>query len=83
LANLYEQKELAKAATVKDFLIVQNEGNRKVEFRNLDAIISVGFRVNSERAVQFRQWATEVLRTFAIKGYVLDKERLKIRNISI
>jgi len=48
-----------------------------VEFCNLDAIISVGFRVNSERAIQFRQWATVILRTFAIKGYALDRERLK------
>ena len=81
LASLYEQGEIARAATVKNFLIVQNEGNRQVsrnvEFCNLDAIISVGFRVNSERAIQFRQWATEILRTFAIKGYLLDRERLK------
>ena len=50
---------------------------RNVEFYNLDAIIAVGFRVNSARAIQFRQWATGVLRDFAIRGYVLDKERLK------
>ena len=81
LSNLYEQGEIKRGATIKDFLIVQKEGSRevsrKVDFHNLDAIIAVGFRVNSERAIQFRQWATSVLRDFAIRGYVLDKERLK------
>ena len=81
LSNLYEQGEIERGATIKDFLIVQKEGSRevsrKVDFHNLDAIIAVGFRVNSERAIQFRQWATGVLRDFAIRGYVLDKERLK------
>ena len=72
-----EQKE----ATIRNFRIVQTEGKRQVErdveFYNLDMIISVGFRVNSDRALQFRQWATNVLHDFAIRGYVLDKERLK------
>ena len=72
-----EQKE----ATIRNFRIVQIEGKRQVErdveFYNLDMIISVGFRVNSDRALQFRQWATNVLHDFAIRGYVLDKERLK------
>ncbi len=81
LLNLYDQNEIQREATIKNFLIVQDEGgrqvNRKVDFCNLDAIIAVGFRVNSERAIQFRQWATSVLRDFAIRGYVLDKERLK------
>jgi len=72
-----EQKE----ATIRNFRIVQNEGKRQVErdveFYNLEMIISVGYRVNSDRAMQFRQWATNVLHDFAIRGYVLDKERLK------
>lgn len=81
LANIYQQGELNQEATVRNFRIVQKEGNREVarnvDCYNLDAIISVGYRVNSTRATQFRQWATGVLRDFAIRGYVLDKERLK------
>ena len=81
LSNLFIQKEIQKKATIRNFRIVQNEGGREVarniEFYNLEAIIAVGFRVNSARAIQFRQWATSVLRDFAIRGYVLDKERLK------
>ncbi len=81
LSNLYAQGEIQERATIRNFLIVQNEGGREVsrniEFYNLEAIIAVGFRVNSTRAIQFRQWATSVLKDFAIRGYVLDKERLK------
>lgn len=82
LANLYAQNEISEPATVRNFRTVQREGAarevaRNVDFYNLDAIIAVGFRVNSARAIQFRQWATGVLRDFAIRGYVLDKERLK------
>jgi len=81
LATLYTQGEISRAATIRDFRTVQKEGGREVsrnlEFYNLDAIIGVGFRVNSPRAIQFRQWATGVLRDYAIRGYVLDKERLK------
>lgn len=81
LANIYTQGELSKGSTIRNFRTVQKEGNREVtrniDFFNLDAIIAVGFRINSERAIQFRQWATVVLRDFAIRGYVLDKERLK------
>lgn len=81
LANIYQQGELSQEATVRNFRIVQKEGNREVarnvDCYNLDAIISVGYRVNSARATQFRQWATGVLRDFAIRGYLLDKERLK------
>jgi hypothetical protein len=81
LANIYQQGELSQEATVRNFRIVQIEGNREVarnvDCYNLDAIISVGYRVNSARATQFRQWATGILRDFAIRGYVLDKERLK------
>ena len=81
LGNIFGSAELDKRATIRDFQIVQKEGSREVSrsvaFYNLDAIIAVGFRVNSVRATQFRQWATGVLRDFAIRGYVLDKERLK------
>lgn len=81
LANIYLQDELTKEATIRKFRIVQTEGSREVgrdvDFYNLDAIISVGYRVNSLRATQFRQWATGVLREFSIKGFVLDDERLK------
>ena len=73
LANLYSQGEITKGATIRNFRTVQKEGNREVarnvDFYNLDAIIGVGFRVNSARAIQFRQWATAVLRDFAIRGY--------------
>lgn len=81
LDNLYRQKEISKTATIRNFRIVQKEGNREVsrdiEFYSLEAIIAVGFRVNSDRAIQFRQWAANVLSDFAIRGYLLDKERLK------
>ena len=81
LGNIYSGGEQVREATVRKFRIVQMEGSREVarevEHYNLDAIIAVGFRVNSPRATQFRQWATGVLRDFAIRGYVLDKERLK------
>jgi hypothetical protein len=81
LKEIYKSGELQEAATIRSFRIVQTEGKREVardvEFYNLDVIISIGYRVNSQRATQFRQWATSVLRDFAIRGYVLDKERLK------
>jgi hypothetical protein len=81
LKNIYASGELNKESTIRDFLIVQNEGGREVkrniEFYNLDAIISVGYRVNSRRATDFRIWATRVLKQFAIKGFVLDKKRLE------
>ncbi len=81
LQNIYAQGELDRGATIRKFRIVQKEGQREVvrqvDFYNLDAIISVGYRVNSVRATQFRQWATQVLREFAIKGYVLDRKRME------
>jgi len=81
LANIYETAELNREATVSVLETVQKEGVRKVarnmEFYNLDAIIAVGYRVNSHRATQFRIWATGKLREFIIKGFVLDDERLK------
>jgi hypothetical protein len=81
LQNIYIQEELSREATIRKFRIVQSEGkrnvNRLVDFYNLDAIISVGYRVNSVRATQFRQWATQVLKQFAIRGYVIDKKRME------
>lgn len=81
LSNIYADGELDKSATVSKMETVQVEGERRVarklDFYNLDAIISVGYRVNSKRATQFRRWATQVLRQFMIKGYVIDKERME------
>lgn len=81
LKNIYEQGELTEERTVSKMEIVRMEGNRQVKretvFYNLDAVISVGYRVNSIRATQFRQWATSVLREFAIRGYVMDKKRME------
>ena len=81
LINIYNENELDKNSTYSKMELVQKEGTRNVkrnvEFYNLDAIISVGYRVNSIRATQFRRWATNVLKTFTIQGYVLDKERMK------
>lgn len=81
LKNIFKSNELDEISTIRKFRIVQKEGNRQVErnvdFYNLDAIISVGYRVNSKRATQFRIWATKILKQFAIKGYILDKKRLE------
>jgi hypothetical protein len=81
LKNIFLEGELDEESTTEDSSVVQKEGSRQVErkikFYNLDAVIAAGYRVNSKRATQFRQWATGVLRDFAIRGYVLDKERLK------
>lgn len=84
LANIYEEEELDADATISKMEIVQQEGTRRVKreqiFYSLDAIISVGYRVNSRRATMFRQWATRVLNEFIRKGFVLDDERLKQGN---
>lgn len=81
LSNIFEEGELVKEATVSKMEIVQTEGTRKVkrtqDFYNLDAIISVGYRVNSRRATKFRIWATGVLKEYMIKGFAMDDERLK------
>ena len=81
LANIFESGELLKDSTLSILETVQKEGNRNVtrrmEYYNLDAIIAVGYRVNSRQATQFRIWATKTLREFIIKGFVLDDERLK------
>ena len=80
LKNIFKDKELDESATAKDFLVVRQEGKRQVKRRlkhyNLDAIISVGYRVNSTRATRFRQWATRVLREHLTQGYSLNEHRL-------
>ena len=81
LNNIYSERELERLSTVSILETVREEGDRKVkrnvEYYNLDAIIAVGYRVNSNKATQFRIWATKVLREYIIKGFVLDDERLK------
>lgn len=81
LKSIFNTGELTEEATIRKFRIVQNEGTRQVTrevaFYPLDAIIAVGYRVNSEQATYFRKWATKVLNSFITKGYVLDKQRLK------
>lgn len=81
LKNIYDSNELSPDATIKKILIVQQEGARQVKreqtFYDLDVIISVGYRVNSQKATKFRQWATKILNEFIRKGFVLDDDRLK------
>jgi hypothetical protein len=81
LANIYEEGELSREATVSKMETVQTEGGRQVarnkDFYNLDAIIAVGYRVNSKRATQFRIWATDILKQYIVKGFAMDDERLK------
>src|SRR3989304_10200488 len=86
LKNIFNEGELDEGATCKDLLQVQIEGNRQVErqqrFYNLDAIISVGYRIKSHVATRFRQWATQRLREYLVKGFTMDDERLKeVNNI--
>jgi len=84
LKNIYEEGELAEKATCKVFLQVQKEGNREVsrkqKFYNLDAIISVGYRIKSQVATQFRIWATKILKEYIIKGFALNDERFRSGN---
>lgn len=81
LSEIYKSDELSPKATIRNFLIVQKEGTRDVrrdtQFYNLDAIISVGHRVNSNSATQFRRWATDTLKQYMIKGFVLNDDMLK------
>lgn len=81
LRNVYDEGELLTESTVEEISTVATEGQRSVTrkqtFYNLDAIISVGYRVNSKRATQFRIWATKVLKEYMLKGFVLDDDRLK------
>lgn len=81
LQDLFRSKEIIEDSTTRKFRVVQTEGNRQVTREilhyNLEAIISVGYRVNSIKATQFRRWATGILQQYAIKGYVLDKKRME------
>ena len=78
LQNIFEEGELVKDSVCRKFRRTATDGKEyNTQFYNLDAIISVGYRANSTRATQFRQWATAVLRQFAIRGYVLDKKRME------
>jgi hypothetical protein len=78
LKNIFTTKELDKNSVIRNFLITASDNKQyNTQFYNLDAIISVGYRVNSKKATQFRIWATKILKQFAIKGYVLDKKRLE------
>jgi hypothetical protein len=82
IANIYEEAELEEGATIRKFRMVRTEGTREVSREiahyNLDVIISVGYRVKSQRGVQFRRWATQRLKEYIIKGFVMDDERLKL-----
>lgn len=82
LKNIYAEEELMEEATTKEFLVVRFEGKRqvtrKVKHYNLDAIISVGYRVNSKRGVKFRQWATSVLKEYLLRGLVRDRRISKL-----
>ena len=84
IKNIYEENELNRNSTVANFATVQIEGNRRVsrniDYYNLDMIIAVGYRTNSKKATKFRQWATEVLKSYLIKGYSINKEKLKNPN---
>jgi len=83
IKNIYKEEELSKDSTIRKFLIVRQEGKRRVkreiEHYNLDLIISVGYRVKSKVATKFRQWATKVLKSYIIKGYALNQEKIKQR----
>ncbi len=81
LKRIFSDNELEPAATVKQYLIVQTEGSRQVhrtvEQYNLQAIIAVGFKIENERAVQFRKWANQIVKDYTIQGWTMDSERLK------
>lgn len=87
LRNIYDEKELDRSATIAKNATVQTEGDRQVkreiEFYNLDAVISVGYRVNSKRGTQFRIWATDVLRDHLLKGYSVNRRRLQELNQAV
>ena len=86
LSNIYRTKELARISTVAKYATVQSEGGRRVsrsiEYFNLDAILSVGYRINSKRGTQFRIWANSVLRDHLLKGYSLNAHRLETRGVA-
>ena len=79
--DIYNAFEMDENSTSKKFLLVQNEGNREVkrnvQYYNLDMVISIGYRVNSDKAIQFRRWATNILKEFSKKGYIIDKRRME------
>ena len=81
IKKIYDDSELEEGSTIKKYLIVQDEGGRKVSravaHYNLQMIIAVGFKVNNERAVQFRKWANGIVKDYTIRGWVMDNERLK------
>jgi hypothetical protein len=81
ISQIFKDRELEKEATIRNYRIVQSEANREVtrsvEFYNLEMILAIGYRVRSSRGVEFRQWATEHLKEFVVKGFTLDDERLK------
>ncbi|MEG2610617.1 MAG: virulence RhuM family protein, partial [Bacilli bacterium] len=81
IIELFSKNELEESSTSKEFLLVQKEGNREVKrnvkYYNLDAVISIGYKVNSDRAIQFRRWATSILKEFSKKGYIIDKKRME------
>ena len=81
LKNIYGEEELSEKSTTEVFSVVQKEGkrsvSRKIKYYNLDAIISVGYRVNSKRGTQFRQWATQRLKDYLVKGYAINEKRLQ------
>ncbi|HTF86744.1 MAG TPA: RhuM family protein [Cellvibrio sp.] len=85
IGNLFAEQELERDATIRKFRIVRKEGtrevNREIEHYNLDVIISVGYRVKSQRGVQFRQWATQTLKQHLVDGYTLNQKRLQERGI--
>ena len=87
LSNIYEEGELTETATISKMEIVQKEGNRsvkrEVDFYNLDAIISVGYRVNSKRGIAFRRWASGILKDYLLKGYAVNEKRLEALNKTV
>lgn len=84
IKNIFKEKELSKISTVRNFRTVQNEGNKKVarniEYYNLDLIISLGYRIKSKTATQFRIWATNVLKKYLVDGVAINKQRLEQLN---
>jgi hypothetical protein len=87
IKHIYEENELSRDSTVRNFRTVQNEGEREVtrdlDFYNLDVIISVGYRVKSQQGTQFRIWATARLREYIVKGFSLNSERFKSQQLNI
>ena len=81
ISKIFSDRELEESATIRNFRIVQTEGTRQVSrdvmHYNLQMIIAAGFKVNNERAVQFRKWANRIVKDYTIQGWVMDKERLK------